>query len=1090
MKRSFTIAFLILLLTIYLVADEIGIFWPGSVNICFSNELINNKDGFFEIKNENGVITTPFIWLNDLSYEYDIFYIKQLYKVKDKEWNINGRYPSNVYNLRIKATHRTDELLEILKNRDEILFAELDSVLKQDYTPNDPLIAMQWAIRVIEAEKAWDFETGSENVIIGIVDSGIKWNHPDLRENVYINTAEIPGITINWETGEITGGDGIDNDGNGYIDDIMGWDFCHEIIGVNLTERNNPYQVRPGNEHGTHVSGCAAAEGDNGIGVVGPAYKVKIMNTKHSPTNQSSPYIYNGYAGVYYCTDSGANIINASWGGGGGGSIANLAASYAKDHGVLFLTSAGNSSRDNTTYDNFPTNAIDAYSVVASTTDDTKSSFSNFGSNSAFTAPGSSILSTYYGNQGENSYSNASGTSMASPIAAGVAALILSHHPNLTVDELALRMMIGCDPIDHLNDPIYSGKLGAGRVNPFNSIMFDKIPRVDFEGLEVIHLSGDDNTLNPGETLTFKIRLKNRENWLNALPTTATISTDFPYVNIINNTVNYESIQNGQSAVSTNTFIIEIAENCPIESNFKINLSYIANGGTGISYDFNIPFMINVTGNRDNWPLNTMNNPIVATMVFDINQDGENEILYITNDNKLHVITQDKEYLQGFPVSVPTLINQPITIIQSGSGYEIIVCGANKIYKINSSGQIVNETVVSGTIMSSVVAYDLLNNIHECFAIGTSRGFLYLFNNDMSLMENYPISLGSPSTSLPIFIDYNNNGRIDLIAATNNRKIHVIDALTGTHHMSSPLDINVSVITGLVAAKNNDIVYLFLAGNTGFQDNIKILNNQGSIIASNTLNFAVTTFPIIADMKNDGRLAFICTTNNGQIHIFDSRLNRLPGFPVSLPTIVTQHPILYDIDHDGELEVIVFGNDGTIYAIKYDGSIASGFPYFFNNAWQTSPILMDISGNNKLDILISNSINLYFLSLGIPHTESIYPMHAYSRTRNSVLSFDFVSEKEITIPPQGSNFLIGNYPNPFNPITTITFQIDHILHHEVKIDIFNIKGKKVLSHTLSENDIKNGFISWNADFLPSGIYFYRLLIDNKSIDIKKAVLLK
>ncbi|MCL1826886.1 MAG: S8 family serine peptidase, partial [Candidatus Cloacimonetes bacterium] len=1037
--------------------------------------------------NETGIVKTPFKWFNVLSEEYEIVSLQQLYRVKDKDWHRDGRYPSNIYQIRLKDIKRTEEALINLQNQKEILFAELDAVLRQGYTPDDPMLDMQWAIRAIEAQMAWDIETGSADVLIGIVDSGIKWNHPDLRENVYINTAELPGITIDWENGEIIGGDGIDNDGNGFIDDVLGWDFCHTQSGWDLTERNNPFQKKGGNQHGTHVSGCAAADGDNGIGVAGPAFHAKLINTKHSFTYESTSYIYNGYAGIYYCVDTGARIINASWGGGGDGGVPNLAVSYAKDHGTMFLTSAGNSNRDNMTYNNYPTNAVDAYSVVSSTYDDTKSGFSNYGTNAAVTAPGSSILSTYYGDMGEDSYGNLSGTSMASPTAAGVAALILSHYPTLTVDQLAHRLKTGCDPIDHLHEPYLAGKLGAGRVNPFNSLMYDKIPRVDIIEVETVHLTGDDDTLNPGETLTFKVRIKNRENWNTALPTTASISTNFGYANITANTAQYGTITSGADAISSDSFVIEIDENCPIESHIELELSYLADGGTGIVYEFKLPFVINVTGNRDGWPLPVLNTPIVSSFVFDINQDGENEIIYVTSDNRVHVITQDKDYLYGFPVQLNTLVNQPVTIIKSGELYEIVVCGGSTIHKINHLGQVTGTATVSGSIMSSVVAFDLNNNGYECMAIGTSR--LYLFNNDLSVRENFPVSLGAPTSTLPVFIDFYQNNQIKLVAATNDGNVHIIDAHSGEIGANSPIYTGVMVLAGVVAAQNNDSVVLFLAGRAGTPNNVMIINSSGEILGSNTIDFPVSTLPIIVDLHNNQHLNFICVTNNGHLHVFDGHLNHLPGFPYTLPSLVNQHPVLFDINNDGTLEVIICLSNGMIYAVSPNATVVEGFPYIFETEWKTSPILMDISGNNRLDMLLTNSLNLYYLALGLPYHETPYPVHAYSRTRNAVYSFDFVADEDQLIPEKNT-FMFYNYPNPFNPTTTIVFDSKNKTFQKASIDIFNIKGQLVYTKALNTSDIKNGYIEWNADNQTTGIYFYRLSIDNKPISIKKAVLLK
>jgi subtilisin family serine protease len=151
--------------------------------------------------------------------------------------------------------------------------------MKMKYVPNDPMFPQEWHLPQIDAPQLWDYVTGDDDLVIGIVDAGIFFTHPDLKDNIWINQAELPGFDINQilETGNIVGGDGIDNDNNGYVDDVIGWNFKNN--------NNDAYQDYPSNDHGTHVAGCAAAVGDNSIGVTGVAMHLKLISSKHAPTN-------------------------------------------------------------------------------------------------------------------------------------------------------------------------------------------------------------------------------------------------------------------------------------------------------------------------------------------------------------------------------------------------------------------------------------------------------------------------------------------------------------------------------------------------------------------------------------------------------------------------------------------------------------------------------------------------------------------------------------------------------------------------------------------------------------------------------------
>jgi subtilisin family serine protease len=1065
-------------------------YYPNNLIVCFSSELIGNTEGQFEIEKENEIIKTPFVWFNELSRDFKIIELNQLYKVKDKKWNKDNKYPMNVFRIVIKDSENLDNLFNSLIKVEDLLFVEYDPIHKQSYIPDDPQLLSQWAIKKIEADKAWDFETGSSEVIIGICDSGVKWNHIDLADNIYVNEAEMPGISINWETGEITGGDGIDNDDNGFIDDVLGWDFAEGNY-ENWSQDNNPFQKHTGNGHGTHVAGCVAAVGDNGIGVVGPAYNTKILATKHSFTNQSTNYIFDGYSGIYYLVDTGADIINCSWGGAGGGENANLAVSYAKEHNSLVVAAASNDNTDNTYNSYYPSDAIDGVSVAATNPDDTKASFSNYGLPIDVSSPGVNILSTYYGQFGEDSFSSLQGTSMASPVAAGVLGLIRSMYPDISIDDLVLRLKTGCEPIDHLNSSYLQGKLGAGRINAFNSLMYDRIPYVTFQSYYITELTGEDNTLNPGESLSFKIVLNNRENWLDALPFIGTLTTDNEFITINQSQSQWVAIPNGENVISAEIFEISVSDFCPIETIAEMKLSFTADAGTGMSLEQELTFEIPVTGNKDGWPFQSELGLISSSVVFDINQDDEKDIIFIDALNRLYAVNSDKEALSGFPVQIPSTINNPITVSKAGENYNIILAGHSKIYAVSSQGEIVHQFILNANTLSSAVSYDVTDTGYDCIAIGDVAGNLFLFDNELNLIDNYPINIGSSIISQPVFVDFNNDNQIDIVVNSNNKKVNIFTAETGEEHSISPVFTGVNIVSGIVAANNNESTYLLLAGGMG-DNNLKVINHNGIVTAEYVLSNAISTFPIIADMDNDDNLEIVCATNNGYLYLFDLELNLRDGFPVDLSGLVTQSPILVDFNNDNVFEVLVPVNNGTLHNIALDGQELSGFPYTFDHIWHSTPVLSDIQSNNSTNILISNAYNLYYLSLPFSYNESPYPMQSYNVNRNAVYSSNFTPTQDDAMLLVNKNHLLGNYPNPFNPSTSIYFSAEKTGIYT--INIYNIKGQKVNSLTKAVSSAGEYNIVWNGqDFenkaVSSGIYFYKLA-NAKNDKIKKMILMK
>ncbi|MDH6096172.1 S8 family serine peptidase, partial [Umezakia ovalisporum] len=297
--------------------------------------------------------------------------------------------------------------------------------------PNDPSFNLLWGLHNtgqtggtpdvdIDAPEAWDIQTGNPDLVIGVIDTGVDYTHPDLVGNIWTNIGEIAG-------------DGIDNDGNGYIDDIRGWDFAYND--------NNPMDVHG---HGTHVSGTIAGKGNNAVGVTGVAWNAKIMPLKFLD-DTGSGWISDAILAVEYATAQGVKLTNNSWGGGGYSQGLYDAIAAAGDAGSLFIAAAGNESNNNDSSPSYPAsyNLDNIISVAAITHWDGLSSFSNYGLTTVdLGAPGSDIYSTVPG----NSYDSYSGTSMASPHVAGAAALLWSENPTWTAQQVKDVLLQTVDP--------------------------------------------------------------------------------------------------------------------------------------------------------------------------------------------------------------------------------------------------------------------------------------------------------------------------------------------------------------------------------------------------------------------------------------------------------------------------------------------------------------------------------------------------------------------------------------------------------------------------------------------------------------------
>jgi len=348
-----------------------------------------------------------------------------------------------------------DQAMSVLANHPLIEYIEpnyiisLDSIGPAALTPNDPYYDRLWGLHNegssvatadadIDAPEAWQVSTGG-NVVVGVIDTGVDYRHPDLDDNMWVNPGEIAG-------------NGIDDDGNGYVDDVHGYDFA-----------NDDGDPMDDHSHGTHVAGTIAAEGNNGTGVVGVNWDAQIMALKFLGSNGYGN-TFDAIQALEYATMMGADLTNNSWSGSSFSRSLYDAIEAAGRAGQVYVAAAGNNGA-NTDYSPRYPSAYDLdniISVAATDNDDRLASFSNYGATSVdLAAPGVSIYSTTpYG------YGSMSGTSMASPHVAGAAALLLSVNPDLTPAEVKSLLLDTVDPIAGLAGKTVTG----GRLNIGNAI--------------------------------------------------------------------------------------------------------------------------------------------------------------------------------------------------------------------------------------------------------------------------------------------------------------------------------------------------------------------------------------------------------------------------------------------------------------------------------------------------------------------------------------------------------------------------------------------------------------------------------------------
>ncbi len=338
-----------------------------------------------------------------------------------------------------------DDFIDNLENRSEVSLVSSSPIMRADYAPNDPYYSLQWAYPKIEAPRAWDYELGSGSTVLAVLDTGLDFAHTDLDGRVWYNSGEIAGNHI-------------DDDGNGYVDDYRGWDF--------VNNDNDPWDDDELDSHGTHVSGIAAAEINNIVGVAGTAQvSIMVLKVLDSWGVGLEDWVR---AALDYARIEGAKVVSMSFGHTGSCSpqmTTKLTQQWTA--GLVLVASTGNA---NANAIGCPANHVRVIPVGATTSADVRWVDGAYGSNygthlrdNGLVAPGKNIYSTL-----SSSYGYRTGTSMATPFVSGVAALILSNMPSRTNQQVKTILLNSADDLGSAGKDIY---YGYGRLNALRAVL-------------------------------------------------------------------------------------------------------------------------------------------------------------------------------------------------------------------------------------------------------------------------------------------------------------------------------------------------------------------------------------------------------------------------------------------------------------------------------------------------------------------------------------------------------------------------------------------------------------------------------------------
>ena len=522
---------------------------------------------------------------------------------------------SRIHTLYFSGDLDVEQVMSDLAADPNVEYAEPNYIFHPHATVNDPAYAQQLYLKQVKADSAWDISTGDRSVSIAVVDMGVDWDHEDLAANIWRNEDEAIGDANGDGFPGLAGidddGDGLvdedsegrqpgeagysndladDDDENGFIDDIRGWDFVD--VPEEWDDADQPAAGEDGRDpdndpddfdgHGTYISGVAAAVTNNRIGIAGVTWNCSVMPVRvgYYIDPENAPIISTwAYRGIIYAADNGADIISLSWGSSSYSQANQDVVNYAWSKGAVIVASAGNSDNDDPHY---PSSYDNVVSVAGTIHDiDLRWVESSYGLDVDLCAPATQIVTTSPNNQ----YAIVRGTSFSSPIVAGVAGLIKSLHPDWDNNRIVLQLLETADPIDDRN-PRYRGLLGRGRVNAYRAVTESpsslSIAETRFDDSAA---GNGDGILDIGETVHLLVTVESLLDDVSDVR--LTLSTDDDYITISRDIADFGSIpKDGSSSNSSAPFVFSSDPSTPFGHRVTFKLELSGNGGEYYAFKY------------------------------------------------------------------------------------------------------------------------------------------------------------------------------------------------------------------------------------------------------------------------------------------------------------------------------------------------------------------------------------------------------------------------------------------------------------------------------------------------------------------------
>jgi len=1040
-----------------------------------------------------------------------------------------------------------DYLISDMDSRLETIYAEPEYLRKPLYIPNDPGFSQQCSMSSVKAIQAWDFwdipntmPGDGQEILLASVDTGVDYTHPDLVASIWVNQAEIPSFIFDDQdlfqiidsdgNGKLSSlelvsevimtdlnEDGLinlkdifavgspymdnqDNDGNGYVDDIMGWDPAGTYGGNDPD--NDPFPKESatnsgGWAHGSHVAGILAATSDNEVGMASTVFNGKIVSVKTSWDFQSTdePGISNGYDGILYAAKAGYyagtfTIINNSWGGGGYSNSEQSVVNTAHNtYGAVVVASAGNGSATGSEeqYETgYPASYENVISVCAIGCNGQWGGWASYHPTVDLAAPGESVYSAIIG----SGYEFWNGSSMAGPNAASCIGLLQAFYPEMDNNQLTERILNTADRFIYERNPEYetcngyagNDCLGKGMVDAYKAIGIEIAPNIAILNtniIEDIDNADGDGVVNPGEEFSINISLENQEGWQNATNINAVLSTDYEGVSIGTNSANCASLDAGQSCVAQYDFTL--SDDVAL-GDIEFNILTTATGPDNYAFEANLTFDVNVSLHQAGFPA-------------DVSGELISSAALLGN----YIISSDKAgFVHQFNFDGTEVFNNvfPFETGDQNWGSPATTNDGSNIYFTSKNGSVFNysdlgmESWDTEGFVTATPALGTLNASQGDDLVLAQYGgerllFAYEDGNSQINLDGFPVLLDEKVQRGVALADFNGNGFDDIVVGTDDEFIHLIYD-DGTIAWSYETGGDIRVAPSVLELNSGEKI--ILAGSK--DDNFYALNSDGTVRFIIETDDDISSEASIVDVDGVGPVIFFASGN--MVYAVETDGDFYLDWPMTVNGEVTSSIVFSEVNGQ---DYAIFGDEaGYVHMYTLSGQSYDNFPINYGFPFKGSPTIYDLDNDGDFEILIGSTQSLVSIDIKESGTaDGYWSTHRSNMQRNG----HFISNLDaldISDEIMDYEFALYNaYPNPFNPTTTIEFEVPHSM--DVILNVYDISGKLVKTLV---NDLKNTgkhSVIWDGtnqygNTVANGVYIYKLISSENILISNKMVLLK